>query len=240
MRSKPLFMDNKDMNLGHRRAGSLLVVSLVAMSIAVPALHAQTSSSSRPLSATVIGSYITRNGELSLVVLWRGSPGWFSRGGNGSGGGGGGSSSAGRQFGSLWLTYGGKSFSVELDYTAGIARLLEQDIQLRETNVVLVDDVDSDAGARIVGRHWVDPKLPERPALDPGASAADQSLAMIASDPLLAAIRRDPALGAYLQCDVPAPLPDGLEATIPDAAARARTVEYLQGMVAMICRQASP
>ena len=227
------------MAVEHRHAGSLRIVfSLIAILIAMPALHAQTSSSSRPLSATVIGTYVTRNGELTLIVLWRGSPGWFSRGGSGSGGGGGGSSSAGREVGSLWFTQGGKSFSVEFDYTGGIARLLEQEIRLPETNVVLVDDVDSASGARIVGRHWVDPKLPERPALDPGASAADQSLAMIASDPILVAIRRDPALGAYLQCDVPVPVPNGLEASIPDPAARARLVEYMQQMVAMVCRQA--
>jgi hypothetical protein len=227
------------MAVEHRHAGSLRIVfSLIAILIAMPALHAQTSSSSRPLSATVIGTYVTRNGELTLIVLWRGSPGWFSRGGSGSGGGGGGSSSAGREVGSLWFTQGGKSFSIDFDYTAGIARLLEQEIRLPETNVVLVDDVDSASGARIVGRHWVDPKLPERPALDPGASAADQSLAMIASDPILVAIRRDPALGAYLQCDVPVPVPNGLEASIPDPAARARLVEYMQQMVAMVCRQA--
>jgi hypothetical protein len=227
------------MALAPRRAGSLgVVISLIAIFIAAPALHAQTSSSTRPLSATVIGTFVTRNGELTLIVLWRGSPGWFARGGSGNGAGGGGSSSAGRNVGFEWFSYGGKSFSVEFDFTSGIARLLEQEIRLSETNVVLVDDVDSVSGARIVGRHWVDSKLPERPALDSGASAADQSLAMIASDPLLVAIRRDPALGAYLQCDVPVPVPDGLEASIPDPAARARLVEYLQGMIAMICRQA--
>jgi len=227
------------MALEPRRAGSLaVVISLIAILIAVPALHAQTSSSSRPLSATVIGTYVTRNGELTLIVLWRGTPGWFSRGGSGNSSGGGGSSSAGRDVGSVWFTYGGKSFSVEFDYTARIARLLEQEIRLPETNVVLVDDVDSVSGARIVGRQWVDPKLPERPALDPSLSAADRSLAMIASDPILAATRRDPALGAYLQCDLPAPVPDGLEASVPDAAARARLIEYMQQTVAMICRQA--
>ena|SRR5947207_14721793 len=113
------------MPLEHRRAESLTVVfSLIAILIAVPGLHGQTSSSSRPLSATVIGSYVIRNGELTLIVLWRGSPGWFSRGSSSSGGGG--SSSARREVGSLWFTYGGKSFSVEFDYTAGIARLLEE------------------------------------------------------------------------------------------------------------------
>ena len=123
------------------------------MLIAVPSLHGQTSTSSRPLSATVIGSYVVRNGEITLIVLWRGSPGWFSRGGSGSSGGGGGSSSAGRATGSLWFTQGGKSFSIDFDYTAGTARLLEQEIRLPDTNVVLVDDVDGVSGARIVGRH---------------------------------------------------------------------------------------
>jgi hypothetical protein len=228
------------MALEHRRAASLTVVfSVIAVLLAVPGLHGQTSSSSRPLSATVVGSYVVRNGELTLIVLWRGSPGWFLRGGSGGGSsGGGGNSSAGREVGSLWFTQGGKSFSIDFDYTAGGARLLEQAIRLSETNVVLVDDVDRVSGARIVGRQWVDPKLPERPALDPSASVADQSLAMMASDPILVAIRRDPGLGAYLQCDVPVPVPDGLDASVPDPAARSRLVEYMQQTLAMICWQA--
>jgi hypothetical protein len=202
-------IDDIGMALERRRAASLTVVfSVIAILIAVPGLNGQTSSSSRPLSATVVGSYVVRNGELTLIVLWRGSPG------------------------------GGKSFSIDFDYTAGGARLLEQAIRLSETNVVLVDDVDSVSGARIVGRQWVDPKLPERPALDPSASVADQSLAMMASDPILVAIRRDPGLGAYLQCDVPVPVPDGLDASVPDPPARARLVEYMQQMLAMLCWQA--
>jgi hypothetical protein len=224
------------MSVDMRRAGWTVLFLMVALATATT--DAQTTSSSRPLSSTVVGSFVARNGQLTLLVLWRGSLGWFLQGRAGGSSGGGGSSSAGREVGSEWFTYGGRSFSIEFDYTAGTAKLLDQSISLTDTNVVLLEYVDSNAGARVVDRLWVDPQLPERPAFDRNASAADQSQAMMRSDPLLVVIRRLPALGSYLQCDLPVPLPDRFDATIPDPAARARIAEYMQGMVAFMCRQA--
>src|SRR5262249_5529299 len=110
---------------------------------------------------------------------------------------------------------------------------------LPQTNVVLVDDVNLPTGARIVSRQWVDPKPPEAPKPDPTLSPADQVLAMMRGDPVLATIRRSPALGEYLQCDLPAPVPDGLDTIAPNPAARAQIVQYWQAMIAMICRQAT-
>jgi hypothetical protein len=187
----------------------------------------QTSSSSRPLSATVVSTYIVRNGELALLVLWRGSPGWYS-GGGGNGSGGGGGSSAGRETGSFYLTFAGRTFSIDLDYTARVARLLEQEISLADTNVVLVDDVDRPVGARVVGRRWVDPKLPETGNAGPRA---------IMDDPAIATIRRDPEAGAFLQCDIPVPPPAGNNSGV-DPKVLIQITEYVQALMTQTCRAA--
>jgi hypothetical protein len=203
--------------------------AVVVMLIIIPwNARGQTSSSSRPLSATVISTYVARDGELALLVLWRGSPGWYSRGsGNSSSGGGGGS--AGQEVGSFSLTYGGRTLSIDFNYTARLARLLEQEISLADTNVVLVDDVDGPSGAHIVGRLWVDPKLPETDG---------SGLRTIEDDPAITAIRRAPESGAFLQCDVPLPMLTGVDAAAVDPTVRARLSEYVQGVLTQICRAA--
>jgi hypothetical protein len=212
-----------------RHWGWNIAVVLVVMLIIIPGnARAQTSSSSRPLSATVIGTYVARDGELVLLVLWRGSPGWPSRGGSNSSGGGGGGS-AGREVGSFWMTYGDRTFSIDVDYTARSARLLEQEISLADTNVVLVDDVDGPSGAHIVGRLWVDPKLPKMDSSSPRT---------IDNDPATTAIRRAPEAGAFLQCDVPLPMPTGVDTPAVDPTVRARMSEYVQGVLTQICRAA--
>ena len=62
------------------RSRVLLAVLLIASSAS--AASAQTSGGSRPMSATVITTWVAHDGELALLVLWRGSPGWYSRGGS--------------------------------------------------------------------------------------------------------------------------------------------------------------
>jgi hypothetical protein len=58
------------------RLGALrLLLVFVVLLVAPVHAHGQTQSSSRPLSATVVSTYVARNGELTLLVLWRGSPG---------------------------------------------------------------------------------------------------------------------------------------------------------------------
>jgi hypothetical protein len=212
-----------------RHRGWNIAVAFVVMLISIPwNARGQTSSSSRPLSATVIGTYVARGGELALLVLWRGSPGWYSRGGGNSSSGGGGSS-AGREVGSFSLTYGGRTLSIDFNYTARSARLLEQEISLADTNVVLVDDVDGPSGAHIVSRLWVDPKLPETDSSGPRT---------IEDDPAITAIRRAPEAGAFLQCDVPLPMATGIDAAAVDPTVRDRVSEYVQGVLTQICRAA--
>ena len=191
--------------------------------------RAQTSSASRPLSATVISTHVVRNGALTLLVLWRGSPGWYARGGSGSSSGGGGGS-AGVEVGSFSLMYGGRTFSVDLNYTTRVATLLKQEISLADTNVVLVDEVDGPSGGQVVGRHWVDPRLP---------AAAAPNVRTIENDPVIIAIRRGPEIWPFLQCDVPVPIPSGSDSAAGDPTARLRSSEYVQGVLTRICRAAT-
>ena len=75
-------------------------------------------------------------------------------------------------------------------------KILNQEISLTETNVVLVDGVDSLSGPAIIGRRWIAPGAPLPPAVA-GASP----------DPIAGIISRSPELIEYLQCGVPVPDP---------------------------------
>jgi hypothetical protein len=159
-------------------------------------------STSRVASPTVVASWVSHANDAdgsatTLLVLWRGTPGWFSKGGRGgaSGGGAGGGAGAG-QSGSYayeYVSQGGLTFMMEFDYDKRIVKILNQEISLKETNVVLVDFVDSTNGPTIVGYRWIEPAPPEQPA---------------ALDPIAAIVRRTPELFEYLRCDLS--LPDSL------------------------------
>jgi len=211
--------------------GPLLLTVAIAAAILLVAVtvRAQTSSASRPLSATVISTFVARNGELALLVLWRGSPGWYSRGGGSSSSGGGGGR-PGQEVGSFSLTYGGRTLSIDLIYSAGLAKVLDQEISLADTNVVLVDDVDGTSGGRIVDRRRVDPTLPQ---------VSNPALRTMEDDPAITAIRRAPELGTFLQCDVPVPVPTDAGPAGSDPAVRDRLREYVQGMLTEVCRAAT-
>lgn len=183
-----------------------------------------TSSSSRPASGTVVSTVVVRNGELALLVLWRGTPGWYYASAKGSSGGGGGSQ-GGRETGFEQMSYGGRSFLIEFDYTARTAKLLGQEISLAETNVVLVDDVDGARGARIVDRRRIDPVMP-----------APIRQVTLDGDPLIIAIRRDPALVAFIQCAIPMPFPPGVNTAAIDPATLAWMRDYMQTSMTLVCQ----
>jgi hypothetical protein len=136
------------------------------------------------VSPTVVSSYVASGGQLLLLVLWRGTPRWLMKGSH--------SSSSGVSSDDwAWenITCGNLSWTIEFDVTAHAARVLDQQISLDETNVVLVDRVDTPLGAVVVGRYRVNPELPET------------------GDPALAIIRGHVFLIDYLQCDLAVPDP---------------------------------
>jgi len=140
-----------------------------------------------PAVVATFTSHENSNGtKTTLLVLWRGSPGWLSEGGRGHGyGGNAGADEGGYAY--YWLaSSGGLTFTVEFDFARRTAKILNREVSLTETNVVLVDFVDSPNGPTIVGYRWVDPKT-SNPAV---------------ADPVPAMIQHTPELFEYLQCNI--------------------------------------
>jgi len=118
-------------------------------------MHAQTSAgSNRTLSPTTVAYWQQHEngdgtGTLDLLVLWRGTPGWFFRGGSSSGGGGihGGfaqwQGTHSMTYGDVTLTMEFTSQSKNFDPASTVVTILDRKIQLRDTNVILIDGADS-------------------------------------------------------------------------------------------------
>jgi hypothetical protein len=184
------------MNLG--------VVVGLAVGFLANGLSAQTRggggmSTARFVSPTVVASWSSHDNyadgsTTTLLVLWRGTPSWFAKRGREGGSSGGSSSGSGGGGGSYSYQYfseGGLTFMLEFDYDKKIVKMLNQEISLKDTNVVLVDFVDSANGPTIVGYQWVDPGPPAPPAVPDAAP-----------DPIAGVIRRASQLYDYLQCDL--------------------------------------
>jgi hypothetical protein len=157
-------------------------------------------STSRIASPAVVASWTSHENyadgsTTTLLVLWRGTPGWFAKGGGGSSRGG--SDTGSGQSGSYafqYMTQGGLTFMLEFDYDKRTVKILNEVLSLRDVNVVLVDFVDSAGGAAIVGWRWIEPGPPAPPALA-GASP----------DPVAGVIRRSQGLYDYLRCELSMP-----------------------------------
>jgi len=153
------------------------------LAVAVALQSAPTRSSSggnTMISPTVFATWLTErigNGpvQLRLLVLWRGTPGWYFVPGGISDSSDGARTHQTIEYGDIRLT---------LDYGAGDAVAINgREVHLGTDNVVYVDDVDAPAGARLVRTSRIVSKLP--------GSAGQIGLA----------IRDVPDLVAYLKCD---------------------------------------
>ena len=177
----------------------LFVLALIVAASASRSARAtaQTSAgSNRVLSPAVVSYWQSRDngdgtGVLDLLVLWRGSPAWFTRG-SGSSGGGGSSGGFGRWYAYQWMSYGDITLTIELNSDAKgfpadttTAAILGQEISLRDANVVLIDGADS-GNPTIVGTRHVDPWF-------------------TGNDPVSAVVRRSPELFEFLRCDITLP-----------------------------------
>jgi hypothetical protein len=176
------------------------------------------SSTERLISSSVAASWMSHwrasDGDTrTLLVLWRGTPGWFAKrgsAGRSSSGGGGGSTG--------WQTFteGGMTFELEYDFDRNVVKLLEQEVSLKDSNVVLVDLVDSPGGPRIVDRLWIDTPAQEQPG---------------PPDPIHAIVRSSPRLFEFVRCD--AKMPD--QPGSPPAAAA-----YFNDVMGAMCAQMRP
>jgi len=129
----------------------------------LPASGASAPSTSQPISPAVYATSFTtatagRPLQLSLLVLWRGTPGWFLEGDGSSGSSGGGSGSG---MLSLTLKYGGLHLSVMFNEPKRIVMIQDdKPFELKENNVVFVDEVDAASGPRVIGMTRVGPDMP--------------------------------------------------------------------------------
>jgi hypothetical protein len=125
---------------------------------------------------------------LDLLVLWRGSPGWFDDSRD--------QIAAGGSDGIHRVNFSGRTIQLQFDAGAHTVRFQGQAFSLRDANAVLIDDVDK-PGARIAGSVKVNSPLPG----NAGQSGANQ-------DPFTMVIRRSVALFEFLRCDASFSAPD--------------------------------
>jgi hypothetical protein len=158
------------------------IAGLLAVAIGLQsALTRSSSESNTMISPTVFATWVTERvgnnpEQLRLLVLWRGTPGWYFAPGSRIGG----PSTGGRTH--LTIEYG--DVHLTLDYGAGDAVAINsREMHLGTDNVVYVDDVDAPAGAHVVRTSRIPSKMP--------GSAGQIGLA----------IRDVPDVVAYLQCD---------------------------------------
>ena len=186
---------------------------VAALAFAQGASAISSTSASLPLSPSVVATTMTAvdsegKGTLELLVLWRGRPGWFrsESGGSASGASGSGSGrggSGGPDVRSAWLSEGGVSLSVRYEPSSRKVWIHDQEIDLNESNVVLVDDVDQSGGPRVVGALRVDPSYRARRLLQPQDVNADAPFdpSPVGVVPQIF-VRRSPELIEYLRCSV--------------------------------------
>jgi hypothetical protein len=168
-----------------------------ALLFAQPFPGAGSSGGTMPVSPSVLATDMcvmdeTGRGTLELLVLWRGSPLWFRRSAGGaSGSGGGGTHAPGSSMmRSEWISQGGVSLSVRFDPAARKAWIQEKEIELGDANVLLVDDVDSPAGPRVVSLVRID---------------GDYKADVTRPAPIHTFIRRSSDLVEFLRCDTRVP-----------------------------------
>ena len=188
----------------------------LAVLLAQPFPRGGSSSTTAPVSASVMATVMTIEGErgtgaLELLVLWRGSPAWFWRAdGRGRGGS---SSSAGQMGGSSggdvrteWISQGGVNLHLRFERASRRLWILDQEVTLGGANVVLVDGVGEPTGPRVVATVRIDPGYDAATDQPPGLLAARPAGAPQPQGvPPQTFIRRSPELMSFLQCDVKAP-----------------------------------
>jgi hypothetical protein len=141
-----------------------------------------------PVAASTWMHEATQSDEAYLIVVWRGTPGWFARGNQHSESGGGGGGLRRES-----VTYGSISLDVSLDIAHRLATIQGgKPISLGQDNVVLVDHVDEPAALTVVKTLRIDdPSLPDRAPRVP------------------LALKRSAEVVAFLRCDLR--LPDEMQ-----------------------------
>ncbi|HEY1251857.1 MAG TPA: hypothetical protein VGH97_11765 [Thermoanaerobaculia bacterium] len=167
-----------------------MLISLIGCGSSAPKSGFE--SGSRVASPEVVASWIALEGsadelQLRLLVLWRGSPGWFLKGESAGSSGKAGADDGGANSIVQHLRYGKLNLEVGLDLRKQTATIAAEKVDLGDANVILVDDVDNPAGPRVVRT------LRVNPALSKSVGKMEE------------VVRRSPELFEFLRCDVELP-----------------------------------
>ena len=143
--------------------------------LASASLHAQArdrppsgAGGSRPVSPAVVATLFTNHsqagdGELEVLVLWRGNPGWFLQSGrDGHSGNRTGSRGSGETLDHHFF-FGDLRLHLQINRRTRVARVQGIEVSLQNANVILVDQVDSTEALTVVGTRWIDPKVGNAP-----------------------------------------------------------------------------
>jgi hypothetical protein len=192
----------------------LPVIAIVSSLTLVPPLnqsvHAQnvlSASGSGVVSPSVVVTSIVESlspdrARLQLLVMWRGTAGWMMAQGRGQaarGGGRGGPRPEDDTPMLIQASYGG--VTLDLSFRAGAHKLTisGKNVPLDpQDNVVLVDQVNSPGGPKVIGTLHIGPDA------TPSSRPSGDSFV-----PPQEFIRRSPVLIKYLRCDVPFSHPNG-------------------------------
>ena len=186
---------------------------MLSAAVMVAQLGGGSNSGTGPVSPAVLATTMAvmntpGRGTLDLLVLWRGTPGWFMRTG-GQGGGGSSSSGGGVEAGLEVrverISQGGVSLNLRFEPKSRRLWILDKEIVLGNANVVLVDGVDETAGPRVVGTLHIDPGFDTAVDLPPAMPSGPRGAQRPGAVPAQTFIRRAPELVSFLQCDVRAP-----------------------------------
>jgi hypothetical protein len=170
---------------------------IFGIAVTPPAAHSQTPGAtahgSGDLSASVKATWTAEgppNGPwtLSLLVLWRGSPGWWLDPGAAA------SMASDHPRGQPLsvmhsVALNDRTWEMRLDPRTRTFQLQKQRVDIGNTNIVFIDGIDTAEGPRIVGGLALDLQFTDTPV-----------------SPFF--IKQSPELFAFLQCDKPLPEPE--------------------------------
>jgi hypothetical protein len=173
-------------------------VLMAAFSLS-PQSNESASCQSSIVSSTVVATFCGHrqgtNELLDLLIVWRGSPGWFQNRHLGGGGGGGSTEFGGGTKGRVarHQAYGDVTISFDANFEANTVTIGDQTAALGRVNTIVVDNVDRPGVYQISAKRWTAPRLP------------------LGGDVNLALVQRSRELLNDLQCDIPMPIvPSGI------------------------------
>ena len=168
--------------------------------------HSGTAPVSPSVMATEMGSVdAAGRGTLQLLILWRGTLGWFLKGGGGSSSSGGSMGAGSSAIYTHSISEGGVNLTLRFDPAARKVWIQDTEVALDDANAVLVDGVDSATGPHVVRTLRIDPEyettMEPQPYAVPGRGLQMRPRPV----PVQTFIRRSPELIEFLQCDAPLP-----------------------------------